>query len=140
MTIWDPTVVARLSALELRARTLVTGFRTGGHRSRRVHSNIEFADYKPYTAGDPLRDLDWRVAARTDRLVVRRHHAEEELPVHIIVDASGDMATGASGRAAVDGWDRSKWTTAAVLAATLAQWVGLRGDPVGLSVDRKSTR
>jgi len=134
LTIWDPTVVARLSALELHARTLVTGFRTGGHRSRRISSNLEFADYKPYTAGDPLRDLDWRIAARSDRLVVRRHHAEEDLAVTIIVDASADMGTGVSGRYPVQGLDGSKWSTAAVLAATLAQWVGLRGDPVGLSV------
>ncbi len=134
MTIWDPTVVARLSALELHARTLVTGFRTGGHRSRRISSNLEFADYKPYTVGDPLRDLDWRIAARSDRLVVRRHHAEEELAVTILVDASADMGTGATGRYPVQGLDGSKWSTAAVLAATLAQWVGLRGDPIGLGV------
>ncbi len=134
MTIWDPTVVARLSALELHARTLVTGFRTGAHRSRRVSSNIEFADYKPYTPGDPLRDLDWRIAARSDRLVVRRHHAEEELAVTIVVDASADMGTGRSGRYPVMGLDGSKWSTAAVLAATLAQWMSLRGDPVGLRV------
>lgn len=134
MTIWDPTVVARLSALELHARTLVTGFRTGGHRSRRVNSNIEFADYKPYTPGDPLRDLDWRIAARADRLVVRRHHAEEELAVTMIVDASADMGTGMSGRYPVAGLDGSKWSTAAVLAATLTQWIGLRGDPVGMRV------
>ena len=134
MTIWDPTVAARLSALELHARTLVTGFRSGGHRSRRVNSNIEFADYKPYTVGDPLRDLDWRIAARSNRLVVRRHHAEEELAVTMIVDASADMGTGTSGRYPIAGLDGSKWSTAAVLAATLAQWLGLRGDPVGLSV------
>lgn len=134
MTIWDPAVIARLATLELHARTLVAGYRTGGHRSRRVSSNIEFADYKPYTPGDPLRDLDWRIAARSDRLVVRRHHAEEELAVHIVLDASADMATGASGRYPGAGLDGSKWSTAVVLAATLAQWMGQRGDPVGLGV------
>ena len=134
MTTWDPVVVARLSALELQVRTLVAGFRTGGHRSRRVTSNIEFADYKPYTPGDPLRDLDWRIAARADRLVVRRHHGEEEVAVHIVLDASADMSTGSSGRYVGAGLDGSKWTTASVLAGTLAQWVSMRGDPVGLSV------
>ena len=134
MTIWDPVVVARLAALELHARTLVAGFRTGGHRSRRVSSNIEFADYKPYTPGDPLRDLDWRIAARSDRLVVRRHHAEEELAVHIVLDASADMSTGTAGAYPLAGLDGSKWSTASVLAATLALWVSQRGDPVGLSV------
>ena len=134
MTIWDPTVVARLSALELQARVLVSGFGTGGHRSRRISANIEFADYKPYTPGDPLRDLDWRIAARSDRLVVRRHHAEDELAVHILVDASADMSTGTSGRYLAGGLDGSKWSTAAVLAATLAQWAARRGDPVALGV------
>ena len=134
MTAWDPEVLARMGRLELQARGLVSGFLHGGHASRRISSNIEFADYKPYSPGDPLRDLDWRVVARTDRLVVRRHHAEDELAVTLVVDASGDLETGAAGRYGDSGRAGSKWATASVLAATLAQWVARRGDPVGMAI------
>lgn len=134
MTTWDPEVLARMGKLELRARALISGFVHGAHASRRHSSNIEFSDYKPYTPGDPLRDLDWRVVARTDRLVVRRHHAEDELAVTLVVDASGDVDTGSGGHYSSGARGGTKWATASVLAATLAQWIGRCGDPVGLAV------
>ena len=123
---WDPDVLARIRALKLHARALVDGFLHGGHLSGRVSSAVEFADYKEYSPGDPLRDLDWRVMGRTDRLVVRRHRAERELPTTLVLDASGDLRTGASG-----GWPQArtspffgtKWGYAAVLTATLAYWL-----------------
>ncbi len=134
MTTWDPEVLARIGTLELRARALISGFVHGAHASRRHTSNIEFSDYKPYSPGDPLRDLDWRVVARTDRLVVRRHHAEDDLAVTLVVDASADTDTGSNGAYSAGTRGGTKWATASVLAATLAQWIGRRGDPVGLAV------
>jgi uncharacterized protein (DUF58 family) len=134
---WDPEVLARIKVLHLRARQLVAGASHGGHASVRVTSNVEFADYKEYSPGDPLRDLDWRVQARTDRLVVRRHRAETEMPVTFLVDASGDLATGEgfrSGRRLRPALEGTKWGYAAVLTATLAWWLHRRGEPVGLMV------
>lgn len=134
---WDADVLARIQALELHARALVDGFLHGSHASRRVTTNVEFADFKEYAPGDPLRDLDWRVLGRSDRLVVRRHRAEHELAATLVLDASGDLSTGASG-----GWPTSegspfhgtKWGYAAVLTATLAYWLLRQGEPVGLAV------
>ncbi len=128
-------MLARIGALHLRARQLVDGFLHGGHVSRRTASNVEFADFKEYTPGDPLRDLDWRVAARSDRLVVRRHRAETELAATLVVDASADIRTGSAGRGGrppLD--DGSKWATAATLAATVAYFLQRRAEPVGLAV------
>jgi uncharacterized protein (DUF58 family) len=130
---WDPEVLARIAALELRARGLVRGLQHGAHPSMRVTSNVEFADYKEYSPGDPLRDLDWRVLARSERLVVRRHRAEDELAITLVVDASADMSTAPPGGPRPP-LDRGKWGAAAVLAATLAQWAARRNEPVGLSV------
>jgi uncharacterized protein (DUF58 family) len=134
---WDADVLSRIQALELHARALVDGFLHGSHASHQVTSNVEFADYKEYAPGDPLRDLDWRVLGRTDRLVVRRHRAEHELTTTLVVDASGDLATGASGGwPTVEGspFQGSKWGYAAVLTATLAYWLLRQGEPVGLQV------
>jgi uncharacterized protein (DUF58 family) len=134
---WDPEVLARIGALQLRARQAVAGYLHGGHVARRISSNVEFADYKEYAPGDPLRDLDWRVAGRSDRLVVRRHQAETEQAVTLVVDASGDLATGAHGRYPRDArppFDGTKWGYAAVLTATLAWWLEHHHEPVGLLV------
>lgn len=131
---WDAAVLARIQALELHARALVDGYVHGAHASHQVASNVEFSDFKEYAPGDPLRDLDWRVLGRSDRLVVRRHRAEHELTTTLVVDASGDLATGASG-----GWPTaegspfhgSKWGYAAVLTATLAHWLLRQGSRSG---------
>lgn len=132
---WDAEVLARIEHLHLRARELVLGFLHATHPSARSSRNVEFSEYKEYSPGDSLRDLDWRVAARSDRLVVRRHRAETELATTILVDASGDMGTGEAGLyGRRPPLDASKWGTAAVLCSTLAYWLHRRAEPVGLMV------
>ncbi len=131
---WDPDVLARVAWLQLRARQAVLGVMHGSHRSLQITSNVEFADYKEYSPGDPLRDVDWKVAARTDRMVVRRHHAESDLAATIIFDASGDLGTGQRGRYQRPPLEGSKFGTAVTLAATLAWFLSDGGEPVGLSV------
>ena len=85
---WDPRVLERVRHLHLHARQAVAGLYHGTQRSIHTGHDVEFADYKPYDLGDSLRDVDWRVLARSDRLVVRRYRAETELPVMIVLDAS----------------------------------------------------
>jgi hypothetical protein len=98
----------------------------------RISRNVEFADYKEYTPGDDLRDLDWKVAARNDRMVVRRQQAEDELSVVFILDATADMSTGEVGRRpALSG---SKLGAAITMVATMAYYLQGRGEPVGMAV------
>lgn len=129
---WDPEVLARLGLLHLRARQATAGLNHGAHRSHRVASNVEFADYKEYTPGDPLRDLDWKVLARADRLVIRRHQAETDLRTVILFDASGDLATGGASRYKRPALEGTKFGYAVTLAATLAYFLQRQGEPVGL--------
>lgn len=120
---WDADVLERVRALHLHARQATSGLWLGARPSIRSGHDVVFLDYKPYDKGDSLRDLDWRVLARTDRLVVRRHVAETELGCVILFDASGDL-----------GSTPAKFDTAVRLAATLAYLMHLGGDPVGLYV------
>jgi uncharacterized protein (DUF58 family) len=89
----------------------------------RLGHDADFADYKPYAPGDSLRDLDWRVLARSERLVVRRHRAEQELACTLLLDASGDL-----------GSTPAKWEHAVQLVATLAVFLSGAGEPVGLVI------
>lgn len=116
-------ILDRVRHLHLRARGVVAGLHAGSHRSIRLGRAVEFADYKPYLAGDSLRDLDWRVLARSDRLVVKRYRAETEIRATIVFDASADL-----------GSTPQKWEQAVVLAATLATLFQLDGAPVGLVI------
>jgi uncharacterized protein (DUF58 family) len=129
---WDPVVLARVRHLHLRARVLADALLMGNHRSRRVGAAVEFADYQEYVPGMDLRGLDWKVWGRSDRLVVRRYETETELPCVVVLDLSGDLATGSGARDGLPDLESSKAGYAISLAATLLYWFHRQGEPVGL--------
>lgn len=110
--------------LELRARAVVEGFRSGLHRSPYHGFSVEFTEYRQYTSGDDLRHLDWRVYARSDRYFLKKFEDETNLRCHLAVDQSRSMDFGTLGY--------TKAQYAATLAATLAYFLHLQGDAIGL--------
>ncbi|NUO63618.1 MAG: DUF58 domain-containing protein [Gemmatimonadaceae bacterium] len=87
----DPAILASLGHIELTARWIVDGFMSGLHRSPRKGGAAEFAEHRAYLPGDELRYLDWKVAARSDRLVVKRFEEETNLRATIVLDVSRSM-------------------------------------------------
>lgn len=87
----DPAVLGALSGLDLVAKTVVEGFVAGMHRSADLGFSHEFAEYRAYTTGDDLRNVDWNVFARTDRTYVKRYRGETNSPVTMLLDASNSM-------------------------------------------------
>lgn len=118
--------LARLHSLEVAARLVVEGVRTGAHRSPHKGHSVDFADHRQYVPGDDLRHLDWKVLGRSDRLVLKRYEAETDLGCTLCVDGSASMAYRGA-RAGV-----AKYRYAAVLAACLAWLVGEQRDRAGL--------
>lgn len=135
------------------------GISSGAHRSPYRGVSIEFAQHRPYVAGDDLRHLDWKVYARTDRLQIKQYQQETRLDLVLLVDGSGSMtfgsrsfreASGSGRESSPDGrthW--SKYDHATALAAALAYITLRQGDRVGLgifadqltdAVDRSSQR
>ena len=121
----DPAALLELRDLELRVRAVMEGMRLGLHRSPYRGHSVEFAEYRPYTPGDDLRRLDWRVLARTDRLYLRQHDEDTNLRCWLMLDASRSMAFGSRPVA-------TKMAYARTLAATLAAVLQRQGDVVGL--------
>lgn len=69
--------------------------RTSGERlARESGQSVEFHDFRPYQAGDELRAVDWRVYARTQRLMTRLFQAERTMDVHVLLDTSLSMSLG----------------------------------------------
>jgi uncharacterized protein (DUF58 family) len=120
----DPQVLMRIRNLEFRARVVVEGFWTGLHRSPYHGFSVEFTEYRPYTPGDDPRYLDWRLYARSDRYYIKRFEEETNLRCHLLVDNSRSMNYGTVGY--------TKAQYANTLAATLAYFLYLQGDAVGL--------
>jgi uncharacterized protein (DUF58 family) len=89
--LFDPAALATLGHIEVVARWIVDGFLSGLHRSPRKGFSVEFADFRPYQPGDDLRYVDWKIAARADRWVVKQYEEETNLRATLVLDVSRSM-------------------------------------------------
>ena len=93
-TVFDEAFLRQLERLVLLMKSPVRGGLKGGRRSVKRGQSVEFADFRDYSLGDDLRQLDWNVYARLERLFVKLFVEEEDVTVTILVDASASMAAG----------------------------------------------
>ncbi|HRT42889.1 MAG: DUF58 domain-containing protein [Phycisphaerae bacterium] len=119
-----PEVIARLRGLDLRARMVVAGVLSGMHRSVYHGQSVEFAEHRPYVAGDDIRRIDWRLYGRKDRFFIKQYEEETNLRCNVLLDASRSMAYGSG--------PLNKFDYAACLAAALAYLLVRQHDAVGL--------
>src|SRR3954469_24552308 len=97
MSILSADVISAIHDLELGARLVVGGLRTGGHRSPFHGYSTEFRQHRPYRTGDDLKYLDWKLFARSDRLYTRQFRETTNLSVLLVLDTSASMAFPAEG-------------------------------------------
>src|SRR5207247_6373644 len=92
---FSPEFLAQLERLSLLSRRAFRGSVKGERRSPRRGHSVEFADYRAYGHGDDLRYVDWNIYGRLDRLHVKLFVDEEDLCLHLLLDASASMDFGA---------------------------------------------
>ncbi|KAA3440557.1 DUF58 domain-containing protein [Rufibacter hautae] len=122
----NPQTFAAIKDLRLIAKAVVDGFLLGQNQSIRRGAGIEFSQYRSYQPGDDLRQLDWKMFARSDRYYIRESEVDSSVAVRFVVDASGSMAH-------QDG-TLTKLDYARYLVASLAYLAVQQGDAVGLFV------
>ncbi len=66
-----PDVRSRLKSLRLLTRRAVGSHGLGLHHSHSRGAGLEFAQYRAYEPGDELRQIDWKLYARSDKFFVR---------------------------------------------------------------------
>ena len=120
----SPALVASVDDLEVVARLIVEGMRSGQHRSPFHGFSNEFSQYRAYRPGDDLKYLDWKALARSDRLYTRQFRETTNMSAVICLDSSGSMAYPEG--------DISKFRYASMMAAALAHLIIMQGDAVGL--------
>jgi uncharacterized protein (DUF58 family) len=123
----DPAAVSRLKSMEFIAKTIVEGYFVGKHRSPFKGASAEFADYRPYTPGDDVRRIDWKVFARSDRNYIKLYREETNLLTYLVLDKSRSMNYRGDG-------GLSKLEYASYLTAALSYLLIKRADRVGLTV------
>lgn len=83
--------VEQYENLELLARQVVEGFITGLHKSPFHGFSVEFAEHRQYNPGESVRNVNWKLYGRTDRLYVKRFEEETNLRCRVLLDTSGSM-------------------------------------------------
>ncbi len=120
----DPVVLSRIKSLPLIARSVVEGFIAGMHRSPYHGFSLDFAEYRPYSPGDDIRTVDWRVYARSDKFFVKKFQGDTNTQVYLLLDCSKSMAFASQ--------KLSKHDYGRFLAAALAYLARRQSDAVGL--------
>jgi uncharacterized protein (DUF58 family) len=120
-----PEIINTMNGLELVARIVVEGFMSGSNRSHAVGAGQEFNQYRNYEPGDDLRQLDWKMYARSERYFIKQADIETNITVKFILDASNSMAHREK--------DISKLQFAKVMTAALAYLARKQGDTFGLA-------
>lgn len=123
----DPTMLASIAGIELKARYLVEGLWASRHRSPLYGYSVEFVDHRNYTFGDEPRTIDWRIFGRTDRFYVKRFEMESNLDVTILLDLSASMTYEPEDKGRL-----TKFQYASYLAAGLAYLLLHQQDAPGL--------
>ena len=123
----DPSVISKISSLELKARLIVEGFLLGLHRSPYHGFSIEFSQHRPYMPGDAPKDIDWKVYGKTDRFFVKQYEEETNLKCNILLDTSKSMSYSSKGNI-------SKLEYASYLVASLSYLMIKQKDAVGLTL------
>ncbi len=123
-----PSVLAKISGLEVRARLIVEGFFSGIHHSPHRGLSVEFADHRVYSQGDDLRHIDWKLFGKTDKYYIKEYEQETNLNLMLVVDCSESMAYRSSDEL------MTKHEYATSLAAALAYLTLQQHDSVGLAL------
>lgn len=128
-----PETLNTVNGLELIARIVVEGFMSGSNKSQAVGAGQEFSQYRSYQPGDDLRQLDWKMFARSERYYIKQSEIETNITVKFMLDASHSMAYTEDGI--------SKFQFAKVMIAALGYLARKQSDTFGLYVvnDQKIT-
>jgi len=83
--------IQQFANLELLAKQVVEGFITGLHQSPFHGFSVEFAEHRAYNNGESVRNVDWKLMARTDKLFVKQFEEETNLRCFLVLDTSSSM-------------------------------------------------
>lgn len=121
-------VRARLKDVRLVPRRAVGAHGFGLHRSVSRGAGLEFAQYRAYEPGDELRQIDWKLYARSDRFFVREAERESPVDVWLLIDATASMTQGDAARKQWNRLDAARGLAACLIEVALRQ-----GDRFGIA-------
>jgi len=155
----DSESISRVGRLELIAKQAVEGMLSGKHRSPHHGSSVEYADHRQYAFGDEIKNIDWKLWAKTDRYFIKLFKDRTNLRCTLVLDTSQSMGfpprprnspTHGSGTKSKRSWfgkrstaastdtdELSKLEYAGQLAACIGYLMLRQNDAVGLATFRE---
>lgn len=119
----DIDTALKLKGFYFRTPRRIRGNKAGIHKSYYKGISPDFLEHNEYHRGDELKQVDWRLYGRHDRLYVKKFEDEVNLKWCLLVDTSESMNYGAEGATKLD--------HAKSLSGTLAYLLLSQGDSVG---------
>ena len=110
-TVFDEAFLRQLERLLLIMKAPVRGGLKGGRRSVKRGQSVEFADFRDYSLGDDLRQLDWNVLARLEKLFIKLYVEEEDVTISFLLDCSASMAAGGRPSCCSRSGRQPRWAT-----------------------------
>jgi uncharacterized protein (DUF58 family) len=120
----NESILKRVKRIEISSRKMMDDIMSGGYKSRFKGQGVQFSEHRPYTPGDDIRHLDWKVSARSKEPLIKQYEEERELNVFIIADYSASLEFG-SGK-------NTKREVLTEIGAMLAHAASNSGDKVGV--------
>jgi len=87
--------LADLRRIELRTRRLLNSELSGSYRSAFRGRGLQFSDLREYQAGDNVKDIHWKVTARTNTVYVKSYEEDRHLNVLLLIDTSASLSSSA---------------------------------------------
>ncbi len=118
-------LLKKVKELEIKTKDLVDGMVAGNYKSKIRGRGIEFSEVREYAVGDDIRNIDWNVTARYNKLFVKEFVEERDLSVYVIFDNSASNEFGQ---------DKSKKELSREIAASIIFSAMKNNDNVGLAM------
>lgn len=128
----DLNRIERYQSLDFLARQVVEGFITGLHKSPFHGFSVEFSEHRQYNTGESIKDIDWKLFGRTDKLFVKRYEEETNLRCQVVIDRSSSMYYPVKDNISIS--NPNKIVFAVYAAASLIYLLKKQRDAFGLSV------
>ena len=122
----------QFESLEFIAKQVVEGFITGLHKSPFHGFSVEFAEHRQYNTGESVKNIDWKLFARTDRLYVKKYEEETNLRCQIFIDNSSSMYYPVLDKPSIN--NPNKIFFSVYIAASLIYLFRKQRDAAGISV------
>ncbi len=112
------------SVLNVRANNKKSNSILSGRFASRLRGRgLDFEEARPYVIGDDIRNIDWKVTAKTGKTHTKVFTEEKEKPAFILVDQSASMGFGST--------SKTKSVIAGELASLIAHKIKKSGDRIG---------